>query len=157
MCIGGGQGMAATLRGGLMQRQAGFPSSASRRTHSIVEISAFVAAPLGGMTLAQLGAEVIRIDPIGGNIDHSTLANHGRRQRVSTGQVLTRERSLSRSTFKSEEGQAIAAEIIASAGTLDHQSARPRLAELRPNLVQSNGLIWLCCALPEPTTDQTRG
>ncbi|KAA0574360.1 2-methylfumaryl-CoA isomerase [Azospirillum sp. B21] len=36
----------------------------------IVEVSAFVAAPLGGMTLAQLGAEVIRIDPIGGNIDH---------------------------------------------------------------------------------------
>jgi 2-methylfumaryl-CoA isomerase len=36
----------------------------------IVEVSAFIAAPLGGMTLAQLGAEVIRIDPIGGNIDH---------------------------------------------------------------------------------------
>ena len=35
----------------------------------IVEVSAFVAAPLGGMTLAQLGADVIRIDPIGGNID----------------------------------------------------------------------------------------
>lgn len=37
----------------------------------IVEVSAFVAAPLGGMTLAQLGAEVIRIDPLGGNIDHN--------------------------------------------------------------------------------------
>ena len=35
----------------------------------LVEVSAFIAAPLGGMTLAQLGAEVIRIDPIGGNID----------------------------------------------------------------------------------------
>lgn len=35
----------------------------------IVEISAFIAAPLCAMTLAQLGAEVIRIDPIGGNID----------------------------------------------------------------------------------------
>jgi 2-methylfumaryl-CoA isomerase len=34
-----------------------------------VEVSAFIAAPLGGMTLAQLGADVIRIDPIGGNID----------------------------------------------------------------------------------------
>ena len=30
----------------------------------IVEVSAFVAAPLGGMILAQLRAEVIRIDPI---------------------------------------------------------------------------------------------
>jgi 2-methylfumaryl-CoA isomerase len=35
----------------------------------IVEISAFVAAPLGGMTMAQMGAEVVRIDPIGGGID----------------------------------------------------------------------------------------
>jgi 2-methylfumaryl-CoA isomerase len=36
----------------------------------IVEFSAFVAAPLGGMTMAQLGAEVIRIDPLAGGIDH---------------------------------------------------------------------------------------
>ena len=36
---------------------------------SVVEVSAFIAAPLGGMTLAQLGANVVRIDPIGGNID----------------------------------------------------------------------------------------
>src|SRR5436190_19101963 len=31
--------------------------------------SAFVAAPLGGMTMAQHVAEVIRVDPIGGAID----------------------------------------------------------------------------------------
>ena len=36
----------------------------------IVEISAFVAAPLATMTLAQLGAEVIRIDPPEGGLDH---------------------------------------------------------------------------------------
>jgi 2-methylfumaryl-CoA isomerase len=36
----------------------------------IVEFSAFVAAPLGGMTMAQFGAEVIRIDPLKGGIDH---------------------------------------------------------------------------------------
>ena len=35
----------------------------------ILEVSSFVAAPLGGMTLAQLGAEVIRVDPIGGAAD----------------------------------------------------------------------------------------
>lgn len=32
----------------------------------VIEASAFVAAPLGGMTLAQLGADVIRVDPIAG-------------------------------------------------------------------------------------------
>ncbi len=36
----------------------------------VVEGSAFVAAPLGGMALAQLGADVIRFDPIGGGLDH---------------------------------------------------------------------------------------
>ena len=35
----------------------------------VIEVSSFVAAPLGGMTLAQLGAEVIRIDPLGGAPD----------------------------------------------------------------------------------------
>jgi len=37
----------------------------------VIEGSAFVAAPLGGMTLAQLGADVIRFDPIGGGLDHA--------------------------------------------------------------------------------------
>jgi 2-methylfumaryl-CoA isomerase len=36
----------------------------------VIEGCAFVAAPLGGMTLAQLGADVIRFDPIGGGLDH---------------------------------------------------------------------------------------
>jgi len=36
----------------------------------VVEGSAFVAAPSGGMTLAQLGADVIRFDPVGGGIDY---------------------------------------------------------------------------------------
>jgi 2-methylfumaryl-CoA isomerase len=35
----------------------------------IVEGSAFIAAPLGGMTLAQLGADVIRFDDIRGGLD----------------------------------------------------------------------------------------
>ena len=36
----------------------------------VVEGSAFVACPSGGMTLAQLGADVIRFDAIGGGIDN---------------------------------------------------------------------------------------
>ncbi len=35
----------------------------------VIEGSAFVAAPLGGMTMAQLGADVIRFDPLGGGLD----------------------------------------------------------------------------------------
>ncbi len=36
----------------------------------VVEGSAFIAAPSAGMTLAQLGADVIRFDNIGGGIDY---------------------------------------------------------------------------------------
>ncbi len=36
----------------------------------VVEAAAFVAAPLGGMTLAQMGADVIRIDTLAGGLDH---------------------------------------------------------------------------------------
>lgn len=39
----------------------------------IVESSAFIAAPLAGMTLAQSGADVIRIDMPGGGIDYRRL------------------------------------------------------------------------------------
>src|SRR5205807_5419765 len=35
----------------------------------VVEISAFIAAPLGGATLAAMGADVIRVDPPGGGVD----------------------------------------------------------------------------------------
>src|SRR5712672_3301025 len=37
----------------------------------VVEVATFVAGPLGGMTLAQLGAEVIRVDPPGGSADYT--------------------------------------------------------------------------------------
>jgi 2-methylfumaryl-CoA isomerase len=52
-------------RGGYMPDQDDAPLAGLR----ILEISSYVAAPLGGMTLAQLGAEVIRIDPLGGAAD----------------------------------------------------------------------------------------
>jgi 2-methylfumaryl-CoA isomerase len=39
----------------------------------IVEGSAFVAAPLAGLSLAQLGADVIRFDMIGGGIDYHRM------------------------------------------------------------------------------------
>lgn len=36
----------------------------------VIEAAAFVAAPLGGMTLAQMGADVIRLDTLGGGLDY---------------------------------------------------------------------------------------
>jgi hypothetical protein len=39
----------------------------------IIESSAFIAAPLAGLTLSQFGADVIRVDMIGGGIDYGRL------------------------------------------------------------------------------------
>lgn len=46
----------------------------------VIEGSAFVAAPLGGMTMAQLGADVIRFDPVTGGLDAHRwpLASNGK-------------------------------------------------------------------------------
>ena len=64
---------AATRRARLALRRGDGMSDAasSDRGLRVIEGSAFVAAPLGGMTLAQLGADVIRFDQIGGGLDHS--------------------------------------------------------------------------------------
>ena len=59
MSTSGTSGTSGTSQGGILQGLR------------IVEGSAFVAAPLGGMSLAQLGADVIRFDPIGGGLDHA--------------------------------------------------------------------------------------
>jgi 2-methylfumaryl-CoA isomerase len=84
---------------------------------TIVEVSAFIAVPLGGMTLAQLGAEVIRIDPIGGNIDFTRwpLAPSGTSLYWTALNKAKRSVTLALNTA---EGQAIASDLIAKAGIL---------------------------------------
>jgi 2-methylfumaryl-CoA isomerase len=83
----------------------------------IVEVSAFVAAPLGGMTLAQLGADVVRIDPIGGNIDAKRwpLAPDG--TSLYWASLNKRKRSVCLA-LNTAEGQDIARSLIQQAGTL---------------------------------------
>ncbi|TDV35618.1 2-methylfumaryl-CoA isomerase [Paraburkholderia caballeronis] len=39
----------------------------------VIESSAFIAAPLAGLTLSEFGAEVIRVDLIGGGIDYGRM------------------------------------------------------------------------------------
>ena len=56
----------------------------------VVELSAFVAVPLAGMTLAQLGAEVIRVDPPGGGLDYRRPGRSPNPVTASTGRVSTR-------------------------------------------------------------------
>jgi len=81
----------------------------------VVEASAFVAAPLGGMTLAQLGADVIRIDAIGGGLDY-------RRWPVTKDNASLFWAGLNKSkrsvaiNFRSPEGSELAKQIITAPG-----------------------------------------
>jgi 2-methylfumaryl-CoA isomerase len=82
----------------------------------VVEGSAFVAAPLAGMTLAQLGADVIRFDQTGGGLDHRRwpVADNG--DSLFWAGLNKGKRSLE-VDLRSAEGRELVAELIARAGT----------------------------------------
>jgi 2-methylfumaryl-CoA isomerase len=81
----------------------------------IIEVSSFVAAPLGGMTLAQLGAEVIRIDPLGGAPDTTRwpLAPNG--GSLYWAGLNKGKRSVTLD-LRSPDGQRAVADLVASSG-----------------------------------------
>ena len=82
----------------------------------VVEGSAFVAAPLGGMTLAQLGADVIRFDPIGGGLDARRwpLTADGSTSLFWTG--LNKGKRSIAVDFRRPEGQALLTQLICAPG-----------------------------------------
>jgi 2-methylfumaryl-CoA isomerase len=81
----------------------------------IVEISAFVAAPLGGMTMAQMGAEVIRIDPVGGGVDFARWPVTRDGTSLYWAGLNKAKRSLALALDKTE-GREIARAIITASG-----------------------------------------
>jgi 2-methylfumaryl-CoA isomerase len=82
----------------------------------IIELSAFVAAPLGGATLAELGAEVVRVDPPGGGIDARRWPLHGGESLYWAG-LNNGKKSVTIDTATSE-GQRLVTDLIAKAGIM---------------------------------------
>ncbi len=82
----------------------------------VVEGSAFVAAPLGGLTLAQLGADVIRFDPIGGGLDARRwpLASDGSTSLFWTG--LNKGKRSIAVDLRSPRGQELLTRVICAPG-----------------------------------------
>jgi 2-methylfumaryl-CoA isomerase len=80
----------------------------------VVELSAFVAAPLGGATLAALGADVIRVDPPGGGADIDRWPLHRGRSLYWAG-LNQGKRSVTIDT-RTEVGQRRVAGLIAAPG-----------------------------------------
>jgi crotonobetainyl-CoA:carnitine CoA-transferase CaiB-like acyl-CoA transferase len=70
---------------------------------TVVEGSALVAAPLGGMTLAQLGADVIRFDQLGGGRDYGRWRSPTTTKACS-GRDSTRASARSKSIFTRHAG-----------------------------------------------------
>src|SRR5580765_6431500 len=106
----------------------------------IIEVSSFVAAPLGGMTLAQLGAEVIRVDPVGGGPDIRRWPLT--RQQVSLYWAgLNKGKKSVTVDFRSSEGRETVRALIRDAGTvLTNAVGRDwisysSLAQERPDLI----------------------
>ena len=81
----------------------------------VVEGSAFVAAPLGGMTLAQLGADVIRFDPIGGGLDYKRWPVTQDGHSLFWAGMNKGKRSI-QVDLSRPEGQELVTELIASPG-----------------------------------------
>ncbi len=81
----------------------------------IVEGSAFVAAPLGGMTLAQLGAEVIRFDPPGGGLDAKRLPVTDRGSSLFWAGMNKGKKSIAIDIAR-PEGQQLATRLITAPG-----------------------------------------
>jgi 2-methylfumaryl-CoA isomerase len=113
----------------------------------VIEGSAFVAAPLGGMTLAQLGADVIRFDPIGGGLDSGRWPVTADGQSLFWAGMNKGKRSVA-VDLRSSRGRELLTDLITApgddgglfltnfpaAGWLDYD----RLTARRPDLVMVN-------------------
>ena len=106
----------------------------------IVEISSFVAVPLAGMTLGQLGAEVVRVDPIGGAADYHRWPVTGDGTSIYWAGLNKGKRSVA-ADVRSPEGQDLVQRLIADAGVLITNVAGrdwhsyDTLTRLRPDLI----------------------
>jgi 2-methylfumaryl-CoA isomerase len=81
----------------------------------IVEGSAFVAAPLGGMTMSQLGAEVIRFDPIGGGLDRKRWPVTADGMSLFWAGLNKGKRSI-QVNLSSDEGRELVSELVTAPG-----------------------------------------
>ena len=81
----------------------------------VVEGSAFVAAPLGGMSLAQMGADVIRFDPLGGGLDYRRWPVTPENESIYWAGMNKGKRSFA-VNLRDPEGRALVAALITAPG-----------------------------------------
>jgi 2-methylfumaryl-CoA isomerase len=117
-----------------------FPLSGLR----VIEFSAFVAAPSAGLALAQLGADVIRVDPRGGNIDIKRLPLNAEGRSLYWASLNRGKRSVELDV-RSAEGRSLLQRMIIAPGggptvfltnlAVDGELSYAALSKLRPDLI----------------------
>jgi 2-methylfumaryl-CoA isomerase len=110
----------------------------------IIEFSAFVAAPSAGLALAQLGADVFRIDPLGGNIDTRRLPLNAEGRSLYWANLNRGKRSVELDV-RSTAGRALMQRLICAPGegpaifltnlAVDGELSYAALSALRPDLI----------------------
>lgn len=106
---------------------------------SVVELASFVASPLCGTTLAALGAEVTRIDPLGGAADRDRWPIDAAGSSIYWASLNRGKRSATLD-LRSAQGQDVVAELVRRSGIFVTNSARPwhsyeALSARRPDLI----------------------
>lgn len=119
----------------------------------VIEGSAFVAAPICGLTLMQMGAEVIRFDAIGGGPDYTRWPRaEGQTGRSLYWEGLNKGKKSVAIDLRSDEGRDLARALVTAPGEgaglfvtnfpadgfLSHQS----LARTRPDLISVRVMGW---------------
>jgi len=107
----------------------------------IIELSAFVAAPSCGLALAQLGADVIRIDPPGGNMDIGRLPLAASGRSIYWASLNRGKRSVE-IDLRKPDGQRLVREMLVRSG--------PAGGILLTNLPLAGGLAYEAIVAERP-------
>lgn len=114
---------------------------------SLVEVSSFVASPSTGLYLAQFGADVIRVDQIGGGQDFRRWPLTTEGNSLSWENLNRAKRSLALDLTR-DEGRELLAELVRKVGTLvtnlpaEGFLSHERLAAGRPDLITVRVMGW---------------
>lgn len=84
---------------------------------SIVEVSSFVASPTAGLYCAQMGAEVIRVDQIGGGLDYDRYMQTAEGRSLAW-ENLNRAKKSVALDLRSAEGRELCVELARKTGQL---------------------------------------
>lgn len=113
----------------------------------VLELSSYVATPLAGMTLAQLGADVVRVEPVGGAPDRTRLPV----SREGTSYYWTSLNQGKRAIcvdLATQQGRRIVADLAAEADVVVANAAYS--GEVTAEALRARNPGWSTCASPAP-------